>query len=130
MKIFKSLRHIGVSFLTNLGLLWLEKSITRAIQISFVLITLQFAGILIAFSEIPTKVPLFYSLPWGEDRLASGQMLFILPGLSLAILLVNTVISVFFIKSEKFISLCLAWSSCLTSLFSLITLFKIILLVT
>jgi len=130
MKILAKIRQIIVSFLTNLGLLWLEKSITWAIQLSFVLIAAQFVIILVLFSQIPEKVPLFYSLPWGNDRLAPGHMLFILPGLSLAILLVNIVISVFFIKSEKFLSLCLTWSSCLVSIFSLITLAQIIFLVT
>ena len=130
MKIFEKVRQIIVSFLTNLGLLWLEKGITLAIQVSFILIALQFGMILIFFSQLPNEVPLFYSLPWGESQLASGQVLFILPGLSLTTLLFNTIISVFFIKTEKFLSLCLTWSSSIVSLFSLITLVKIIILIT
>ena len=130
MTILKKIKTFGVSFLTNLGLLWLEKNITKAIQISFILIAAQLGLVLTFFSQLPTKVPLFYSLPWGQDQLANGQMLFLLPGICLAVLLINTIFSIVFIKSENFLSLCLNWSSVLVSIFSLITLARIIFLIT
>ena len=130
MTVFKRIKSFGISFLVNLGLLWLEKSVTRAIQISFILITTQLVLTLTFFSRLPNKVPLFYSLPWGQDRLANSQMLFLLPGLCLIILLINTIFSIIFIKSEKFLSLCLNWGSVIVSTFSLITLARIIFLIT
>lgn len=42
---------------------------------------------------IPTKVPLFYSMPWGEARLAEKWFLFYLSGASLGITALNIALS-------------------------------------
>jgi len=33
------------------------------------------------YNSLPTQIPLFYSLPWGEDQLGELWMLFFLPAL-------------------------------------------------
>lgn len=38
---------------------------------------------------LPDKIPLFYSLPWGESQLTNKFQLFILPAILLATTLVN-----------------------------------------
>lgn len=47
----------------------------------------------ISLSFMPSIVPLFYSLPWGESRLAENYFLFLLPAISALFLFVNLVIA-------------------------------------
>ncbi len=47
---------------------------------------------LIFYNQLPLKLPLFYSLPWGENQLVSKQQFFLLPIVLLLIILVNTFI--------------------------------------
>ena len=49
--------------------------------------------IAITMGNLPQKVPLFYSLPWGEAQLVSKPQLFLLPLLILLVGLVNLVMS-------------------------------------
>lgn len=42
---------------------------------------------------LPPQVPLYFTLPWGEARLAPKQMLFVLPGLVWLLLVVNLMIA-------------------------------------
>lgn len=44
-------------------------------------------------TRIPSVIPLYYTLPWGEARLASKLMLYILPGLSLVFFILNLLVS-------------------------------------
>lgn len=119
-----------VSSLANLGSLWIERTIRHSIEGSLLLTILQISAIMLTFSGLPSQVPLFYSRPWGEPQITSSQSLLYLPGLSLAVLILNNFLAVFFIKQEKFLSICLAWTSALFSLFCLITLVKIITVIT
>ena len=45
------------------------------------------------YTRIPTIVPLYFSLPWGEARLVEKLLLFVLPGISLLILITNIVLA-------------------------------------
>lgn len=42
---------------------------------------------------LPAKVPMFYSLPWGQSQLVSPNTLFLLPILAVGITIVNILIS-------------------------------------
>lgn len=63
-------------------------------------------GLLISsFSLLPSKVPLFYSQPWGESQLAPSWALFLLPLLSVVFLLGILFISeIFWRKRESLLS--------------------------
>ncbi|MFH0937642.1 MAG: hypothetical protein V1808_05130 [Candidatus Daviesbacteria bacterium] len=45
------------------------------------------------YNKLPNKLPLFYSLPWGESQLVAKQQFLLLPTVLLLITLVNTFIS-------------------------------------
>ena len=45
--------------------------------------------ITILISRLPAVVPMYFTLPWGEARLTSRVMLYLLPALALLILMVN-----------------------------------------
>ena len=44
-------------------------------------------------SRLPTRIPLYYSLPWGEIRLAHKATLFLLPGLGMGVVGINIAIA-------------------------------------
>jgi hypothetical protein len=48
-------------------------------KFTFVLILVSLIFLIVIFKKLPPEVPLFFSLPWGFDRLAAPIMLFILP---------------------------------------------------
>lgn len=83
----------------------------------------------ITFKRLSPVVPLYYSLPWGEDQLAKKLELFFIPFSAVVIFLLNMVISLLFLKKDNFLVQLLMWASCVVTLFGLITLTKIIFLV-
>ncbi|MBU1031693.1 hypothetical protein KKE03_02080 [Patescibacteria group bacterium] len=50
-------------------------------------------AIALSFKFLPQKMPLFYSLTWGEGQLATYAQFLILPAIIILITLVNLVIS-------------------------------------
>lgn len=44
-------------------------------------------------NQLPDKLPLFYSLSWGENQLASKQQFFLLPIILILALLINSLIA-------------------------------------
>ncbi len=130
MPVIKSSSKTLISFLTNLGHLWIDKSILRAIQLTIILIVIQAGLIFFSFPRLPPQVPLYYSQPWGESQLTPPQSLFVLPSISLLFMLTNIFLATFFFEKKKFSSICLVWGSTIVALFSTITLVKIIILAT
>lgn len=47
------------------------------------------AVVVVLISRLPPVVPLFFTLPWGEARLAARVMLYLLPALALGIIIIN-----------------------------------------
>lgn len=90
------------------------------------LIIFQLILLGVSYPFLPPQVPLFYSRPWGEAQLAAPFQLFLLPGLSLAIWLVNGVLSNLIGKKEFFSSL-LGWGQLLANFFASMALIKILL---
>jgi hypothetical protein len=82
---------------------------------------------LLALSNLPPQVPLFYGLPETEERLAPSWMLVVPSLASFLILLVNASLSLFI--EEEFAKKVLVASSFSVALFSAITTLKIISLV-
>ncbi len=59
------------------------------IFLNVLIIIISFGLIFFLYSDLPPRVPLFYSLPWGESELAGKFMLLILPGISLVFFVFN-----------------------------------------
>lgn len=47
----------------------------------------------ILYDRLPNKLPLFYSLSWGENQLVAKQQFLLLPALIIIIMLVNMMIA-------------------------------------
>lgn len=76
---------------------------------------------------LPTRLPLFYSLPWGDRQLATHQQFLIIPASISLIALLNLIISWQLHPSQSFFKKVLLGSSIVVSLILTITFIKIIL---
>lgn len=109
-----------------LGKIWQQKSNHKIFIWNIIFIAFQLLFLIFRFNALPDQIPLYYSRPWGEPQLASTASLFLLPTFSIVILLINHLLATFFIYNIKIFSRLLILTSFIFSLFSSITLFKII----
>ena len=80
--------------------------------------------------KLPPQIPLFYSHPWGEEQLTNPFGLLILPVFSFFIILINAVVASLVSAEEKLVSQLLIIFATVFNFLCLITLFRIIILVT
>lgn len=80
------------------------------------------------FSKLPPQVPLFYSLPWGEEQLAPPYYFFLLPGITILTILGAFVFS-FLFPEEKFLTRALILSITLMTFLSFYNILRILLLI-
>lgn len=110
---------------------WLiENRIIRIISyFSFVVLIIHILFLLIYWNRLPPQLPLWFSRPWGLDRLASLFWLIMLPATSLVWLFVSSFISCIYLREHLVFRQLVMFFSLLTVCFSCITTIKIILLV-
>lgn len=89
----------------------------------------QLALIAAVWQSLPPQLPLFYSRPWGEEQLTSPIGLLLLPGLSSLIMLVNLFLPTLVPQQERLTTQILTSASTIFSLACLLTLIKIVFLV-
>lgn len=82
--------------------------------------------ILISGRFLPPKLPLFYSLSWGEKQLANHQQLLIIPSSIILVTLCNLVLSWQLHPQQVIFKKILLFSSVLVSLILTITFVKIV----
>ncbi len=78
------------------------------------------------YSKLPPQVPLFYSQPRGPQQLVSPSLLFILPGVSFLVLVINFLVGLFLVSSP-FLKEVLSWTAVLIAFLAFFTLLEIIL---
>lgn len=115
--------------LSLLGKFWEEKINGTLFRWNVLAIIFQLVFIFIKFDNLPKQVPLYYSLPWGSQRLASAASLFLLPSFSIIFSLINNIIAAITLQSIQVISRLLVVFSLVYSVLSLITLIHIVYLV-
>lgn len=74
------------------------------------------AVIITTFKFLPPRLPLFYSLPWGEAQLATHQQFLIIPASISAVTLLNLIIAWQLHPSQSFFKKALLLSSVAVSL--------------
>lgn len=77
---------------------------------------------------LPNKLPLFYSLPWGDSQIGNSQQFFIIPAIIILISLINLSLSWQLHPTQKIFKKILLSSSIISSTILIITLIKIILI--
>lgn len=87
--------------------------------------------VLLAFfyRNLPPYIPLFNSLPWGEERLAFSQLIFLVPVFSIVILLVNLYIAKIIYLKHALIARLIIVNAFLIALLGFIALLQILLLI-
>lgn len=82
--------------------------------------------ILILLKVLPIKLPLFYSLPWGDSQLVSINQFFILPATLFLMTLINLFLAWQLHPSQSFLKKALLLSLVPISLIVAVTAFKIV----
>lgn len=107
-----------------------DPAIKAALQLGFLFLIIQLLIWLFFWKKLPSQVPLFYSRPWGVKQLVSPITLTLLPILSLLVTLINFFLSSTFLSGQKLAGRLLAIFAALFNFLCLVTLLKIIILVT
>lgn len=81
------------------------------------------------YPTLPPLVPLWYGKPWGIDRLANPLWLLLLPGGSFVILITNIIAEKLLTRDMLVFTQILALATLLVAILSLVTLAKILFLV-
>ncbi len=102
--------------------------VSEVIKGSFLVLFASFFVLVFGLRSLPHEVPLFYSLPWGEQQLASSISLFFLILFSLAVVLLNWAGAVFVYKEQVFLARALIFLGLIISLLVSITIVKIVFL--
>lgn len=95
-----------------------------ALPVAFVLIL----TILLIFEFLPSRLPLFYSLRWGEEQLVSHQQFYIIPASIILIALLNLMIIWKLPPSLSFLKKILVFSTNVTVIILTVTFIKIVLI--
>lgn len=129
MKFFQQLQPPG-AYIESLQLLrgtWENKSATVAVILQFFLSSSVLA---IYWKNLPPKVPLWYSKPWGEERLALPIFLFLIPITAICIYELNRMLLTKIASDHPLFGRVLSLVSLLISILSSIIVIRIVTLVT
>lgn len=95
---------------------------------SFLISLILILTILLIFEFLPSQLPLFYSLSWGEPQLVTHQQFYIIPASILLIAFINLLILLKLNSSFEFFKKILVFSTIITTIILTITFLKIILI--
>lgn len=113
----------------KLTLLLSDKLVSQIAMMTFILVIAQLAILAFFYRSLPSQVPLFYSLPWGETQLAPVLYLFLFPALSIVFGTINVIVLIVCPFEERFLSRVMGVYWLFGSLLSTIGLVKIIFLI-
>lgn len=74
---------------------------------------------------LPPELPIFYSKPWGQERLAPSDAIWIPVLIGMILLIINGFLSLKIFSKEKFLQKILAWTNLATTTLISVTLIKI-----
>lgn len=120
-----TLRSCGAKF----KFFWQEKTVRLATRIFLAILLFSLAFLILVFKNLPPWVPLFYSLPWGEEQLAKSDFLLILPLCSFLFGILNFSLAIFSFEHQSLASKILVWTNVLLAFLLTLTLVKIVFLI-
>ncbi len=115
--------------LHRLGTFWTLPQNTNPFRLALLLVALQFFLIFYYFDRLPPQVPLYFSLPWGENRLSTPSNLLLFPSLGLIFLIFNSFFAGLLSEDHKLLQHTCLIISLLFSLFASLALIFILRLV-
>ncbi|MFH0749982.1 MAG: hypothetical protein V1917_03680 [Candidatus Gottesmanbacteria bacterium] len=129
MELFTAIKTHWILVRESWNILSKNRIISLAIHGGIVFCIVSLICIAVIWTKLPPLVPLWYSKPWGIERLAHPLWLLLLPSSSLFITGVNVYITSVLINEYLVFSQILSLSSFVVSLLSTMTLIKIIFMV-
>lgn len=122
-----------IPVLSSLGMLWGSSEQNWFVSLSkkLVLICILISIVLLfwRYGSLPPLVPIWFGKPWGVDRLAHPLWLVFLPTGSLLTLIINTILSRTLTRDMLIFTQILAATTLIVAILSLVTLTKILFLV-
>lgn len=106
--------------------MWRDSIIKKSILLVFFVQILFILIFILKFNDLPPQLPLFYSLPRGNEQLGNPILLLILPLLALFIEITNIGLSIYTYQTEKILSRILMIMSTFISIILFITFIKIV----
>lgn len=129
MRLFTSIKNQWILVHTSWTALSKNRIVSLATKLSFVLCLGSILCIVLVWNRLPPIVPLWYSKPWGLERLTNPLWLFLLPSSALIITGINIYIASILTSEYLVFSQTLSLSSLVISALSTITLLKSIFIV-
>jgi len=74
---------------------------------------------------LPPELPIFYSKPWGQERLAPSDAIWVPVLIGMILLIINGFLSLKIFAKEKFLQKVIAWTNLATTTLISVTLLKI-----
>lgn len=129
MKFFRPFQQSGeyIERLKNLPETWENRFATITVIMQMLLSSVV---LLVSWKSLPPKVPLWYSKPWGEERLASPMFFFLVPLTALFVYGVNRMLLTQTASDHPLFGRVLSLVSLLISVLSCIIVIRIVTLVT
>ncbi len=103
--------------------------IKKSYRISWIILGIDLLIIGLLWNSLPTKIPLWYSLPWGESRLANKALLSLLPIIGLLFSWFNLSLGYLLDKEDEFLNKIMAIVSVVESMWLTFIMFGIILVI-
>jgi hypothetical protein len=117
------LKQVSIN-VAKIGQFWQEKANGRVFRWNLAFILIQFAYVWYKYGDLPSEIPLFYSRPWGSEQLANSTYILFPPVFSLVIMLLNTLMAVFYLRSHSLLSRLLITTSLVFSALSLVAVIR------
>lgn len=106
-----------------------DQSVRLAGRLSFLLLVFCFGLFLFTLRRLPLQVPLFYSLPWGEEQLAPTLALLFLPLGILLVALLNSLLIMAILSKYSLAAKISIWLTVCLIFLTSVALVKIIFLI-
>ena len=107
-----------------------DQAAKNGLRLLFLTLGLSWLWLPVWWHKLPPQVPLFYSLPYGENRLADRWVLWLLPAGALIINLISIKAASNLIEKDKLLAQILVWLAAIVTTMMLIILIKTTLLIT
>lgn len=104
--------------------IWADRITRFATVASIAFILVMVIYIVLVYQNLPPFLPLFNQLGWGDPRLSDKPFIFLLPTLTIGILIGNTLFASFVYEAMPLVSRMLITTNLLISALTLIFIFR------
>jgi len=108
---------------------WRFEKFKTAIRACVFFLIASVLTLIFKWPKLPPELPLYYSLPWGEEQLATPIQLLILPFISLSVFFLNFFLASILLEKAPWLCRILILISTIFAFLSMVTLIKIVFLI-